>query len=177
MELKSDKGRTALALLITKVWEDKELANKFKKEPGIVLKNEGIDIPSDVTVKVLQNSETVKYIPLSQTFDPKKDRDKIISLFSLIAPIPDGKEVRLVQSTEKTYYILIPARPPKKLRTDLSNVELINMAVAAGFQTTYQYTTQTVQAETTQTAVAETTEGVVAETSAVVVAEGSLVLC
>ncbi len=177
MELNSDKGRTALALLITKVWEDKELADKFKKNPYIVLKNEGIDIPADVKIKVFQNSETVKYIPMTETFDLKNDRDKIVSFFSYILPIPDGKEVRLVQSSEKTYYIVIPVPPDQKLRSTLSNMQLMNVALGGGFQTTYQYTTQTLQAETTQTAVAETTEAGVAETSAAVVAEGVIVLC
>lgn len=176
MNLKSDKGRTALALLITKIWEDKALEDKFKKEPVAVLKAEGIDIPSDVTVKVLQNTKTVKYVPLSQTFDPKKDRDKISTLFSLITPVPDGKEVRMVQSTEKTYYILIPVRPPKKLRTALSSAQLINMAAISGFTVTYLDVEQWVEAVSTEAVVVETTEAMQLETTVAVVAEVALVL-
>ena len=176
MKLKSDKGRTALALLITKVWEDNELKKKFKKNPAKVLKAEGIEIPEGVDIKVLQNTKNIRYLPLSQAFDVKKDQAKIQALFSLITPIPEGKEVRLVQSSKKTIYILIPVRPPKNVRKALSGVKLVNLAVAEGFEVTYHDTTQTLEAETTEAVVAETTEAMHVETSAGVVAEVALVL-
>lgn len=176
MNLKSDKGRTALALLISKVWEDKELESEFKRDPVGVLKKEGIDIPKGTAVKVLQNTDTVKYVPLSQTFDPIKEQDKIASLFALLTPIPEGKEVRLVQSTKETYYILIPVHPPVELRTALKSSQLINMAAASGFEATYHDTTQTLEAETTELVVAETTEAMQVESTVAVVAELAIVL-
>ena len=136
MKLKSDKGGTVLALLITKLWEDSELKKKFKKDPVKILEAEGLEVPKGVAIKILQNTKKIKYIPLDRDFDAKKNHKNIHTLFSLITPIPENVEIRLVQNSKNTYHILLPQRPPKKLRTNLSGIKLINLAAATELKAT-----------------------------------------
>ncbi|HEY9062235.1 MAG TPA: NHLP leader peptide family RiPP precursor [Pseudobacteroides sp.] len=176
MDLYGDKGRTVLAMLIARTWRDEEYKKGFLADPKEFLTAEGIDIPDCVSIKVLEDTNNVKYIPLAKNLDLDSNQDRLISLFKSITPIPEGKELRLVQSTQNTYYIVIPPPIPQDKLNNLCSILLTNLAVSEGVQTTYHDTTEAVEVETTEAAVSQTTEAVDAETTISVVAEFALVL-
>lgn len=178
MNLNSDLFRAKFSLLIVKMWKDEKLEKEFIINPLVVLKAEGFEIPEGIEVKVYSNTKDVKYLPLTKEIDLSKEEEqkRLIALFSRHIPIPQGKEVRFVQSSDDEIALIIPPKPPKESIETLSQVQLTNLAASSGFEATYHDTTQTLEAETTELVVAETTEAMHAETSVAVVAEVALVL-
>jgi hypothetical protein len=178
MELDSDKGRTTLALLISKVWENDELKRELQQNPQQVLKDEGIDLPEGVTVKVLENTDTVRYIPLTRNFDPARDKEKAGALISQMLPIPDGKEVRMVQSTDDTYYIVIPAPPSAEKRATFTDALAVAMVADAGSQSIWQDTTETQVINSIEAAlvIAEISNSLQIDNSVVVTTEATIVI-
>lgn len=133
MKLNSDKGRAALALLITKMWEDRTLEEAFINNPEKVLKDEGLEIPEGVQVRVFKNTESITYLTLSKSFNPRAERKKLASFLAAITPIAEGHEVRLVQNTEKILHIAIPLPPPSEARKSVKEPSVLNMVHAASY--------------------------------------------
>ncbi len=49
---------------IIKLYQDPQLMERFKKDPAGVLKEKGVTVPEDITLKVLADTEKVKHIVL-----------------------------------------------------------------------------------------------------------------
>jgi len=56
----SDKMKEIMAEL----YMDPGLMTRFQKDPKVVFKEKGVDVPEDVTLKVLADTEKVKHIVL-----------------------------------------------------------------------------------------------------------------
>ncbi len=175
MDLDGDKGKTVLAMLLARAWRDPAWKRQFLSDPKAALAKEGIRIPAHITLKVVEDSPHVKYLGLTRDLSPRKDANRFVALFDLLTPIPEGTELRLVQSTDKVRYIVIP-RPPASVNLQkASDEELMKLTADDGVEATFHDTTQSVEAETTEAAVTETTEAQDAETTTTVVAEAELV--
>jgi hypothetical protein len=59
--------------LVAKSWEDDKLRDRLMKDAGAVLKENGIEIPPGVEVKVVQNTNNVIHLPMP----PKPSSDEI----------------------------------------------------------------------------------------------------
>jgi hypothetical protein len=175
MELSGDRDRTILAMAVARAWRDSDYRERLLKDPKAVLGEEGIEIPADVDVKVVEDTATVKYVNVSR-HGQEADAAMIASLVQRLLPIPEDHEVRLVQSTDKTRYLVMPALPAGTDPTQVSEPQLTRLAADSGVEATYHDTSQTVEAETTEVTVTETTEVQDAETSTTVVAEAELVM-
>lgn len=169
--VEGDKGRTVLAMSIARAWKDEDYKQRFLSDPKAVLAEEGIELPEDVTVKVVEESPGVTYVPLTREIDLAAHSDRLIHLLAAVLPIPEGHEVRLIQSTEKTRYLIFPCPPYGSVPGRMTEAELLTMSVEA----TTTNTSEAVEAETTEAAVTETTEAQDAETTTTVVAEAELV--
>ena len=60
----SDEQRLAYAKVIARVWSDEAFKTRLQEDPAAILKEAGIDVPSDVSLKVVQNTATVRHIVL-----------------------------------------------------------------------------------------------------------------
>ena len=171
--LEGDKAKTVIAMVISRMWTDAALKKKFLADPNGVLKEEGLDVPAGITIKALENTDNVRYIGFTPDTDVNKNAEKVIQLFHRLIPIPVGKELRLVQNSADTRYIIIPSLPKGVSPGKLSSTELMQMANGSGVEATYHDTTQTLEAETTEVTVTETTaaQDVEAVTTVVAVAE------
>ena len=175
MDLHSDKGRATIALTIIKIWKDEAFKQAFLADPKVTLENEGITLPDGVAVHVLENTNDVKYIPLSKDLDLKDNSPRLAALFTIITPIPEGKELRLVQNSDDIVYIVIPHAPPVGTALNMATMQLTYLGWD-GVESVYVDTTEAVEVETTEVVDVETTEVAMVETTAEVVAEIALVL-
>ena len=63
--MKSSKEDTKTwGKLIAKLWEDKNLKERLLSNPGPVLKENGIEIPDGIEVRVVENTDKVVYLML-----------------------------------------------------------------------------------------------------------------
>lgn len=52
------------AHIVAKAWNDEQFKRRLISDPAAVLREEGIDVPDDVEVRVVENSERVFYLSL-----------------------------------------------------------------------------------------------------------------
>ena len=128
MNIDGDKARTVLAMVISRMWSDAALKKKFFADPKAVLKDEGLDVAADITLKVVENTADASYISLTPDVDIEKNSAGVVALFNGLLPIPVGHEVRLVQSTADTRYVVVPAVPAGVDLKKLSSTELMKLA-------------------------------------------------
>ena len=130
--------------VIAKCWEDETFKKRFVEDPESVLTEAGIPVEEGLTYKVIEAPKLVEYIvlpeenvqPAIQTLTKrilsKADKsDKIL---------PEGTELRIIQNTEDTRYLVLPASPKTLTQTELqlvfgggdnsSSILPINSAVA-----------------------------------------------
>jgi hypothetical protein len=175
MNLEGDKERTIYAMVVARIWKDPDYKQSFLDDPQGVLSKEGININHGAKVQVVQDTPTVKYVNLTRNADPLQNQEQLASLMDKLLPIPEGRELRLVQSTEDMRYVVIPAPPAGVIAMGASQSELMSLAVDSGVEATFHDTSQTTEVETTEVTVTETTEVQDTETSTTVVAEAELV--
>jgi hypothetical protein len=66
----------AIAKIIKRCWDDSKYQTRFMSEPHAVLKEEGVDVPQGLTLKVVQNTENVHYLAIPpKPTDQLSDRD------------------------------------------------------------------------------------------------------
>jgi len=176
--LDGDKGRTVVAMATARAWKDVNYKQRLLDDPKAVLAAEGLELEADINVVVLEDTDKVKYVNLSRGEIGEREEVSLVMLIQNFLPIPEGHEVRFVQSTDKTRYLVLRQLPASIQPANLTEPELMNLTTWVG-QTA---TVQTAEAVTTEVAVEETTTVTTAETTAeaaaevVVVAAGAIVL-
>jgi hypothetical protein len=151
-QLTGSRDNAIVALITARTWRDADYKARFLQNPKEVLAEEGIELPGDVEVRVLEDTGTVKHLTLSR--DTAEAIDALDVLGQAI-PVPEGCEVRLVQSTERTRYIALKV-PPTDIDPWLtSEQELVRAAnhVVWAVEAVVAGTTAAVVAEVTAAAV------------------------
>jgi hypothetical protein len=175
MAIEGDRARTIFAMMVARMWRDPAFLDQFLSNPKATLAQEGIELPAEVNVRVVRDAPGVKYLSLTPEINLSQDADKFLAIMSKLLPIPYGTELRLVQSTETTKYVVLPSAPPGIDLKSTPESEIVALTVDSGVEATYHDTSQTTEAETTEVTVTETSEVQDAETSTTVVAEAELV--
>ncbi len=175
MAFEGDRSRTIFAMMVARMWRDPNFQKEFLDNPKAVIEAEGIALPAGAHVRVLQDSPGVKYVNLTPDIHLQQDSARLLALVGKLLPIPEGTEVRLVQSTDETKYVVLPLPPTGIDVKSASQAHLAALAADSGVEATYHDTSQTTEAESTEVTVTETTEVQDAETSTTVVAEAELV--
>ncbi len=173
----ADKKQNAVKYgeVVAKCWEDEAYKKRFIEDPEDVLKEAGFVIEEGVTYKVIEQPKLVKYLVLPYT----DARDAVQSLAKGFLNqverknviIPEGAEVRIIQNTEDTRYMILPASPKSLTQAEL--------AMAAGGDSVKVNTNVTLNAEVTVNVVEAvdlaTSAQAGAEVSVVAIAVGVLV--
>lgn len=142
-DLSGDKGRTILAMSIARAWCDDEYKRALLADPTALLEAEGIEIPPGVRVEVVENTPAVTYVPLAPRIDLAADGGRLVERLAALLPIPAGHEIRLIQHTEKTRYVIVPCPPrsreaqaaggpPEKEETEAEVITTVETTVMNG---------------------------------------------
>ena len=119
--------------------------------PNEVLRQEGLEIASGVTYKVLESTSAAQYLVLGREFTLSHEHlATLVATVGKALPVPEAHELRLVQSTEATRYIALPYVPGGAFKETMTDAELLTMAgggmdaVVTGEQTLVQTATTVV---------------------------------
>ena len=116
--------------VIAKCWEDEAYKKRFIEDPETVLSEAGFVVEEGVTYKVIEQPKLVKYIVLPHA-NAKEGVQTIAKGFLNASEnkdvvIPEGAEIRIIQNTEDTRYLILPASPKT-----LTEAELLFLSVVA----------------------------------------------
>lgn len=164
MAFAGDRDATIVAMVTARAWRDPGFRDRLLSDPKPLLAAEGLEIPEDVDVRILEDTPSVKYLNLTrETTDAKQALD----VLQRFVPIRENFEVRLVQSTEKTRYLVLPCVPAGLEPELMTETDLTRAAVKADGVTATGYIAVSLAA--VQTQAAATTVYAAAEAIAVIV--------
>jgi len=161
----SDKNLTIMAMVIARAWKDPSFRAELIAHPERIIKEEGYEFPPGVKFVVLENTANVRYLPLKRNLDLERDMNQMRFILGHLLPIQVNHEVRLVQSTDKVRYLVLPMVPASINADTATHKELMNYAIGEGI------TVNVTTAAQVQTVVTVTTEAIVAEVAAEVLVE------
>ncbi len=110
--------------VVSKCWEDEAYRKRFIEDPESVLSEAGITVEEGVTYKVIEQPKMVKYIVLPH--ENVKDGVQVVAKTLLAIAeaknviIPEGAEARIIQNTDDTRYLILPASPKTLTKNELS---------------------------------------------------------
>ena len=112
--------------VIAKCWEDESYKKRFIEDPETVLSEAGFVVEEGVTYKVIEQPKLVKYIVLPHA-NAKEGVQTIAKGFLNASEnkdvvIPEGAEIRIIQNTEDTRYLILPASPKTLTEAELKMV-------------------------------------------------------
>ena len=112
--------------VIAKCWEDEAYKKRFIEDPETVLSEAGFVVEEGVTYKVIEQPKLVKYIVLPHS-NAKEGVQTIAKGFLNASEnkdvvIPEGAEIRIIQNTEDTRYLILPASPKTLTEAELKMV-------------------------------------------------------
>jgi len=67
-----DDTQGVIAKIIKRCWEDAKFQQRFVSQPNSVLKEYGVDVPADLEIKVVLNTDNVHYLAV-----PTKPGDQL----------------------------------------------------------------------------------------------------
>ena len=112
--------------VIAKCWEDEAFKKRFVEDPESVLAEAGIPVEEGLTYKVIEAPKLVKYIVLPEENVQASIQDLTKNILSKADKsdeiLPEGTELRIIQNTEDTRYLILPASPKTLTQTELQLV-------------------------------------------------------
>lgn len=168
--LQGDKYHTVLAMATARAWKDPSYRKNLVANPNDVIKEEGLSFPDNVKFVILEDTPTVRYFNVTRNLDLNKDSYQFIKLMEKVLPIPEGTELRMVQSTENTRYLVIPQLPDNVDASATPDADLVGIASAQGSSANVTETVNVTTAVNVQTAAQVTTAVTTAEEAVAAVA-------
>lgn len=167
----SIKAKTVYGAAIAKSWKDPNYKQRLLADPHQVLKDEGLDIPANVRVEVLEDTDQIKHVALPVDMHvAHPDKDRLYNFLEKQFPLNEGQEIRLVQNGDNLRYLTIPLMAAMVGAMEVSDADLDKVA-GGDSESVSANTTEAVEAETTEVTVTETTEAQDVETTSTAVAE------
>ncbi|HYJ78274.1 MAG TPA: NHLP leader peptide family RiPP precursor [Longimicrobiaceae bacterium] len=141
MLVQSDKQRTLLALVTARAWRDAWYRQRLLDDAASALREEGVSVPEGVTVRVLEDSDSVKHMVVPDAATAAEQLERVRRCL----PLLPGCELRVVRAGPGTRCFVLTMPPADASFGDFD----LDLLVASTDPTT---------AETSQVAEAVTTE-------------------
>jgi hypothetical protein len=171
--MSGDRDRVILAEVIARCWQDQAFADELIRDPKTVLREAGMGIPEEKTVKVFRNTDKVTYLGLSHQMKPTEYATFANTHLPALLPLAPEHEIHLVQSTENYLPVIIPNPPSSFAGGELTDAELASVAGGG-------YLVEAANVATTANAAVEANaaavQNVAGATEAVVAAEAAAVI-
>lgn len=106
--LESDRASVITGSMVARAWRDAAFRARLVADPKSVLVENGLAIPERMSIRIVEDTPEVRHISLTRwTSEPSE----IAEVFRGLLPLPAGIEVRLVQNTEDTVWLVVPVAP------------------------------------------------------------------
>jgi hypothetical protein len=103
IETEGDEARTIMAMAVARMWKDPQYKRQFISDPKSALSREGINFGEHTLVRVVEETPAIKYVDIREQ-EPQETLRRLL-------PLPQGQEVRIVQSTDSLRYLVLPSTP------------------------------------------------------------------
>lgn len=161
--------------LIAKCWDDEAFKTRFVQEPEAVLREYGLPVQDGVEYVVVEAPKGVRYAVIP--YDPPAELVKGLAkeLLSGVENgrktlLPEGMELRVLQNTETTRYVVLHEKPDTLTKAQL------DMKVGGGKSAAVNYHYAVNVDVAVEAAVTVTTAAVNFEAAAVALVVGAIVL-
>ncbi len=118
--LESERGRLITGLVIARAWRDPGYLERLRDDPAEVLAAAGLRLPPGVTIRVFQDTPTVRHVALTSL---TSEGEEMLPLLRELLPLPEGSEVRLIQNTGQALCLVVPLAPAEP--EALTDVEVL----------------------------------------------------
>ena len=112
--------------VVAKCWEDEAYKKRFLEDPEGVLAEAGFVLEEGVTYKVIEAPKLVEYLVLPHAETKAAVQNLTKRLLNRVEKknhvIPEGMEVRILQTTDDIRYIVLPASPKSLTKAELKMV-------------------------------------------------------
>lgn len=108
MTVMSDRDATIAAMVTARAWRDEEYLAELVRNPREVLADEGMRFSPDVELRVVVNTDTVRYVHITKE---TTDKAQVVPVITDLIPLTEAQEIRIVQSTDTVEYLVIAAPP------------------------------------------------------------------
>ncbi|WP_328771875.1 NHLP leader peptide family RiPP precursor [Streptomyces sp. NBC_00286] len=165
--LVGDYAKTVTAMTLARCWRDQAYRERFVRDPKAVLSEEGLHVPAETAVEVVEDTRDVLYVVLPHGVDAV---ETATSCLRQLLPEQGQRELRLLQNTEHKRYLVIPETPENigtMTEPELTTKVITHRPEGAAVQTTVEATTVVTTVEVTGEAVVNI--GAAVEVVAVVV--------
>ena len=112
--------------VVAKCWKDEAYKKRFIEDPEGVLAEAGFVGEEGVTYKVVEAPKMVEYMVLPHADAKKAVQDVAKRFLNHVETgkpmIPDGAEIRILQNTDDTRYLILPASPKALTQAELKMV-------------------------------------------------------
>ncbi|MFI9719714.1 hypothetical protein ACIHFE_08665 [Streptomyces sp. NPDC052396] len=115
-----------VAMAIARAWQDDDYRAELIAGPKSVLAEEGFDCPAGIDLEIVQDTAEAKYVSLPPN---AADSTTAMALVEQALPLEPGRELRLVQSTDTKWYLVLPMPPTSLQATDTPEI-LLDRATA-----------------------------------------------
>ncbi len=96
-----DRWRTIVAMILSRAAGDETQMKRLRESPNEVLTAEGVTVPPGIEIRVVRNTPAAHYLDLAAPGAGEAIRR--------VLPRKSGEELRLVRSTAKERYLIVPA--------------------------------------------------------------------
>ena len=112
--------------IVSKCWNDENFKKKFVADPESVLADAGFKLEEGVTYKVIDAPKGVRYVVIPCEGAKEVVQKISAGLLSRVESdeviVPEGIEIRLVQNTDDTRYLILPASPKTLTAAELKAI-------------------------------------------------------
>lgn len=105
----SESQRAAVAEVVSRAWSDDAFRASLLSDPKAALAAAGLDV-GDADVTVIEDTATVRHVAVPA--DPAEgDVTVVANEIAAMLPLPEGNELRIVQSTGSQMFLVLPTAP------------------------------------------------------------------
>ena len=116
----ANQSNAAPAEFLKRVWTDEAFGARLDDDPRAALAEIGGRYPEDVEIRVLRDTETVKYLRIPAAVpEAKLPDDELIETFR--GHFADDVEIRIARDTDTVNYLHVPVAP---FEGEVSDAEL-----------------------------------------------------
>ena len=112
--------------IVSKCWDDADFRKKFVADPETVLADAGFKLEEGVTYKVIEAPKLVSYLVIpcegAKEVVQKISAGLLERVESGEAIVPEGVEIRIVQNTDDTRNLILPASPKTLTAAELKAI-------------------------------------------------------
>jgi len=102
--------QSAVAEVVSRAWHDTAYRERLIADPKATLADAGLNVADAVSVTVVEDTDELRHLAVPADAGEDQVAD-LIGRIARMLPLPEGNELRVLQSTASEMYLVLPADP------------------------------------------------------------------